>query len=367
MNNQPIRDIFTDDEPRQSRMSASLAVARDDIPVTPIRDDFRQTRYLFNPFIIADLRDMVAPVGHAYLRNGQFIKISQVSNYRRPTDMDDLQASPLSALTGHDANLYNVERRQPGHITAELIAVFTEGGVSAGVSEIKALRGVDDDEFVKKMTVWILGEDIPVTADIYNDQFPCPNLRAWFEQIEANTRALESKFSEDRQAVALVRGIFSDLQISFRLAIQYANTKKAEALENMLDPDSKNKRFTPLQRRAFLALGEQIPDQMPFKTSAEVNRANQPQIVYVQPQAPQPQTPNNSPDMVDLMRRMEEKERLLDQKLAELDARDIEPQPEVMVQLADSEVKVSSSPEGEATVTIPPAVIKQTAKPAKTK
>lgn len=232
-----------------------------------VTDDVRETRYLFNPFMVCELGFFAAPIGYPYLPNGQFIRIGSVIERKNTPDYEYIPKSPYASNTVGERNT-----RYAGHITNDLIDTYS----SFGVAEITALRGVDDQDFIDSLSVELLGENIPTRTDIYYQDRPCPVLPLWFEQIEANYRNMRDDYSASPNTAGRVKvldSIFANLQAAFVRASEVATAITQKAIGKSLNPSTANKQFDPLERRAFHALGQDIPDRLPTVTQNANERA----------------------------------------------------------------------------------------------
>jgi hypothetical protein len=261
-----MNELLQDEPVKQNTLNSGLAVGSDKPAPHTSETDARLIRYLFNPFVIADLRSLSVAVGHDYLPNGVFIKIDAVEIRQA---VHDPHSAP-SPLAGRRDGAYEFITRQPGAIAAELLEIYA----GSGVVEIAALRSMDNDEFLGKVTNRIFGKTIPSRTDVYETDFPVPVLPLWFENIEANSRVLiAEKELSDKELADFLKKVLSELKTSFRTAIAYAKGLTQGANARMLDPNNRNKQLNPLERRAYLALGEDIPDQMPTVSRSENSRS----------------------------------------------------------------------------------------------
>lgn len=253
-------------ETRGNVLGAGLAVSVQEKSNTPDKaNDAGLVRYLFNPFIVADCRSLATPVGHDYLPNGQFIKITEVELRRGKNPEDIGTLSPLE--TAHNNSNYYIERRPPGAIADELINLYA----GAGVIELKSLRGIDDDAWINRISIALLGARVPCESDIFYDDFPVPVLPEWAEGIEGRaTELIDSQTNAELQI--LIKSLVNEVFASLRTALTYANTLTQTAIAKTLDPAEPNKKFSPLDRRAFFALGQEIPDQLPTVTASSKAR-----------------------------------------------------------------------------------------------
>lgn len=269
----------------QQPLASGLATPDTGFAVAPVTDDARDTRYLFNAFMVCDVRFLPHPVGHQYLKNGQFIKISTVVESKKRDDYQYIPQSPYS--NGAD----ELNTRYAGHITTDLINLYS----GMGIVEIAALRGVDDDVLIGGLSTALLGQDIPTKTDVYFDEHPCPTLPFWFEQIEANYRSARAEVTEDPIKVKILDSVFADLSAAFVRAREVATAITQAAVNRSLQPNARP--FDALERRAFLALGQQIPELLPTVTANANDRAARLEDAYMtmasnmnQPAAPSSET-----------------------------------------------------------------------------
>lgn len=205
----------------------------------------KTVRYVFNPYIVADCRDFLAPVGYDYLPNGAFIKLDRILDN---VNTGDVYAHPLSGTKNNKVS----HIRQPGQIFNDLMSRF--GG--AGLTELTSLRDFEDEREVAKLSETVLGLNIPSNTDVYNSDMPVPILPLWYESILENIKTAEQK-----EGVNL-RKLHADLQTAFKQAIKHAQDAVDEANGRLLDPKASDKTLSQLERRAFLALGQEIPEQL---------------------------------------------------------------------------------------------------------
>lgn len=255
-------------EMRSNVLGAGLAVSVQEKSNTPDKaNDVGLIRYLFNPFIVADCRSLATPVGHDYLPNAQFIKITEVELRRGKNPEDIGTLSPLE--TAHNNSNYYIERRPPGATADELINLYA----GAGVIELKSLRGIEDDAWIHQISIALLGARVPCETDIFYDDFPVPVLPEWAEAIEGRaTDLIDSQTNAELRL--LIKSLVNEVFASLRTALTYANTLTQTAIAKTLDPKEPNRKFSPLDRRAFFALGQEIPDQLPTVTASAKARDN---------------------------------------------------------------------------------------------
>lgn len=219
-------------------------------------NDVRAVRYCFNPWLHVDLTNRTAPVGHMYLDNGKVIRIDPVQIRQAIHKTDEINFSPVAGAGSGD---YEFPVRQPGVVMAELLEAYA----AFGFIELESIRGLEDDNFIENLSLNLLGEEIPSKTDVYIPDFPVPILPLWFEQITANAKEILANKTLSSELVKIVQGVYRELSASFRTGISSAKEITQEANRRLIDPNEKNKTFSARERRAYLALGEEIPDTMP--------------------------------------------------------------------------------------------------------
>lgn len=262
-------DVFSNDIDQPLEESAALPVGAS-LPDTGfdqhvVTDDVRENRYFFNPWMVCETRSLAAPVGYQFLPNGQIITIKAVTERRTPPDYS-YQSIPTPYDRGGNPYL---NTRQPGHIANDLILNYS----AHGVTELTALRGIDDDAAIAGISKKVLGENVPVKVDIFFEDHPCPVLPLWMERIEENVEAALNHYQDSPDAVKMVTNVAKNIRDAFSRARTAAKNLTDAAQSRMLQPNAANKKFDALERRAFIALGMDIPDQLPTVTASANSRA----------------------------------------------------------------------------------------------
>lgn len=262
-------DVFSNDidEPLEANQSLPVGASLPDTGFAQhvVTDDVRENRYFFNPWMVCETRSLAAPVGYQFLPNGQIITVKAVTERRTPPDY-----SYQSIPTPYDrvGNPY-LNTRQPGHIANDLILNYS----AHGVTELTALRGIDDDAAIAGISKKVLGENVPVKVDIFFEDHPCPVLPLWMERIEENVNAAVEHYRDSPDAVKMVTNVARNIRDAFSRARTAAKNLTDAAQSRMLQPNAANKKFDALERRAFIALGMDIPDQLPTVTANANSRA----------------------------------------------------------------------------------------------
>ena len=230
---------------------------------TPVSQDLKEIRYVFNPYAVCNLEALSSPTGYRTLPIGEFVKIETVVQQLAVPNYSYVPQAP------HSTQDYEKITRYPGQIIGDFLTNFS----NVGVREITVLRTEDEDNFVKGLTREILGSNIPTQIDAAYEDTPCPNLPVWFQAIEANYMSLLDRNKTNPQKTALLKALFKDVRESFRAALKSANDIAEEATRRVRNTEDKRP-FDARERRAFLAIGEEIPNQSPLVTKSANNNAN---------------------------------------------------------------------------------------------
>lgn len=224
--------------------------------------DVNKTRYLFNPFEFIDLRNG-APCGHAYLNNGQFIQIDTV--HRLVTNAIAKRSGKDDGTNNtHDRGLYHPEPREAIFIASDLTNRYAE----KGVVEIQSIQNAQEADMLAKL---VLGSPIPASDDLNNPQHPVPVIPAWLEQIDRNVRnaVTELRNAGENTIADKVTACASEVRAALATATLYCQRATNAARERISDAKSVNRFFDAHEKRCLLALGEEIPNELPLLTSSQ--------------------------------------------------------------------------------------------------
>lgn len=226
--------------------------------------DVNKTRYLFNPFEVVDLRNGVAPYGHPYLENGKFIEIGTVHRLVTNAKAERSVKGNSRSDNTHDAGLYHPEAREAMFIARDLTTRYAE----KGVVEIESIANAAEADMLSKL---VLGTSIPSVEDINNPGFPVPVIPAWLEQIARNakTAAKELKEAGAKDIAEKVTACTAEVRASLATAINYCQRATMAARERIADAKAINRFFDAHEKRCLLALGEEIPMELPLLTASQ--------------------------------------------------------------------------------------------------
>lgn len=225
--------------------------------------DVNKTRYLFNPFEFVDLRNGVAPYGHPYLENGKFIEINTV--HRLVTNAIAKRSGKDDGVNNtHDKGLYHPEGREAMFIARDLTTRYAE----KGVVEIESIANSAEADMLSKL---VLGTAIPSAEDINNPGFPVPVIPAWLEQINHNakTAVKELKEAGAKDIAEKVTACTAEVRASLATAVKYCQKMTMSARERIADAKAINRFFDAHEKRCLLALGEEIPMELPLLTASQ--------------------------------------------------------------------------------------------------
>jgi hypothetical protein len=222
------------------------------------------TRWVFNPFEIIDLRNEPTSCGMDFLENVTFNKVKSL-DLKQPNnshlELAAGQADPTS-IAYDETNYKKVPR------TATMIAdeLCNKNG-DKGVVDISTLVG-QDDEVAERLNVLLFGNDIPCVLDLNDPERPCPVLPTLLEVMEANVKSLAGLDEGTKDNVVKTAKLCRE---SIALAMRNARARINDAQKRFLDEKNPNRKLSPAEERCYLALGEEIPNQMPMLTKSAVN------------------------------------------------------------------------------------------------
>lgn len=219
------------------------------------------TRWIFSPFQSIDLSDRVAS-GHREIFAGTFTRIKNQS-YRYHEGLDVTKAWFDNAVNG-DAKGFTTLERPALDIAIELRDVYSETGTII----IDGLTGIEDSNLIVSLQQVIFGEEpLPFANDNRRiDGTPTPVLPIWLDRIleigAENVKQLKGEAKERAEKLRLA------LVASIRTSISYC-TDLTETAKGDIAAGATKRRFNWRERRAFLALGEKIPNDLPMTANQQ--------------------------------------------------------------------------------------------------
>lgn len=254
-------------------MDAETDVARDtslktgvnvgDVPKLTKKDaDTRPNavRWVFNPFAVIDLTNESAAFSVPFLRNVIFNKIESI-----PTRSHTHKSFDWNALPGpgrSDAEYDRIDRtsyQQAGDLTSR--------HAEKGVQVLAKLFDATEEDAAELNTL-LFGSEIPCKEDIHHDNFPCPVLPNLLEVLQQNANeAIRVARQQEQGAEAdLIKSTAEEIRDAIGRAIKFARASISDAQARFLDEKNPHRKFSPAEERCFIALGEEVPDQLPLIT-----------------------------------------------------------------------------------------------------
>lgn len=240
-----------------------------------IDNDPNAVRWVFNPFEIVDVSNKPASSGFIFLRNVIFNKVKSLK-INVGKSYDDSNFDPLNPM--HSDGNYDKFDRTAHMISRELEEHYGD----KGVVEISELTGQDDDT-AANLNVLLFGTEVVCVVDPNNTEHPCPVLPNLLETLEANVRANVAGL--DAETKATVIAVATRLRTSIGTALKNCRTRIDYAQKRILDEKDPNRTLAPAEQRCYLALGEEIPNVMPFTTRSNSMGLNQPQTAGIDSEA----------------------------------------------------------------------------------
>jgi hypothetical protein len=225
--------------------------------------DPNATRWMFNPYAYIDLTNLPAGCGFPYLRNIVFNRVRTLTFHMGKDVMQTSQAIPGGS---HNPANYQQYSRTAYMIANELENKYGDKGVVM-ISELTGL------ENAAEMNKLLFGSDgIQAKEDVNAEGHPIPVLPNVLEQLQINaTKAIAEAADEDKPVIQAVARRVRD---AIRLGIRHARLVIDEAQKRFLDEKNPNRYFSAAERRAFLALGEEVPSQLPLVTRSAAASAS---------------------------------------------------------------------------------------------
>lgn len=269
--NASFEEILAEDEGEfsGSPTSISTGVAGNVKPEPARRQGFNPhaTRWIFNPFEIIDLRNDGAPSGMDFIANVRFNRVKSIPTSIAANNPYDIAVMPVAGAaphdggpvgSEHDAGNYNRFTRSAWMIAVEMVNRYGD----KGVVDIEELVGASD-ETAAAINHALFGDSVACVTDVNSPEMPVPVLPLLLETLERNARSLDIADEQLREtALRVARRI----RESIRRGIENARLRTAEARKRMLDERNPNRTFSVAEERCFLALGEEVPNQIPFVT-----------------------------------------------------------------------------------------------------
>lgn len=225
-------------------------------PVPAIRENPNAVRWIFNPFEVIDLRNKPASCGMLYLQNVIFNKVKSLRiNVGKAYDVTN--QNPLNKE--HNPDHYDRFDRTAYMIARELEEQYGDKGVVI----VEKMTG-QDDETVENLNTLLFGSEVECAADMGNPDHPCPNLPNLLEVLQENVQTNIKGLDADTRSIVLA--VASQIRASIETAMRNARVRIDEAQKRILDDKNPNRTLSIAEQRCYLALGEEIPNVMPFTT-----------------------------------------------------------------------------------------------------
>lgn len=223
--------------------------------------DPNATRYLFNPFEVIDLQNEGSSCGMPFLANVVFNRVKSIRTAVAKTDAYNLPTMPGDNSGSHNPNNYEASQRTAWMIALEL----TNKHGDKGVIDIADLTGQPED-VVARVNEFLFGSEISCVVDVNNPDHPVPVLPVLLETLDRNVR--QHLNDVDVESRALVTSVARQVRDSIQLAIRNARTRIGIAQDRLLDTKNPNRTFSHAEERCYLALGQEIPNQLPYLTES---------------------------------------------------------------------------------------------------
>lgn len=231
-------------------------------------------RWLFNPFAYINIADRPFS-GHMYLIAGSFIPITnQVT--REP--ISGISSSPGKAF---DWQYGSAPQEQgvatPGTPQAQYRRVIrTAHAISSELEDAYADKGVrilpsmtkfEEESAVNALHAALIAPGLKFTPDPYQPGFPVPNLVV-LERYLMNEASRAAQQFGDGLALSPA-AVVADVLVAVRTAIQTCRNTTRDAKRNVANRTvGYQHTFDAWHTRCFLALGEEVPSDLPFQAQA---------------------------------------------------------------------------------------------------
>ena len=249
---------------------------------TPQQDPNTQ-RWLFNPFRFIKNED-VAPVGHTEFEGGRFIPVKNFT-FNSPLSGMTSSGAPIgqgatgiagNELRHHDTHHVGGAKAGDRYITRSAYQIadeLTARHAEVGLMQITALFGVTDDETVNLMNRALISQGLEYVSDPNLPEHPVPNL-VKLEQFLLTEGAARARVLDNGDSPVKAGKMVAEVLASVRQAIAHCRAVTHKAIEVV---SNRTKGYThaydAYQQRCFLALGEEIPSNIPFVTNNQ-NQSN---------------------------------------------------------------------------------------------
>jgi hypothetical protein len=119
-----------------------------------------------------------------------------------------------------------------------------------------------------ELNTLLFGSEIPCRPDPNDERFPIPVLPNLLEVLHRNATAAIRRRRRNgaKEDAAAYQAVAKQLRDAIGRGIKFARTSIKNAQERFLDEKNPNRKFSEAEERCYLALGEEIPDQMPLMT-----------------------------------------------------------------------------------------------------
>jgi hypothetical protein len=261
-----IEDLLNEEEEDLSPQPTKLKTGiggnqRPDRP-KPVGVNPNAFRYLFNPFETIDVRNEPAGCGFDFVENVVFHKVKSLDTNVAKTDTYDLPGA------GHNDENYENFRRTAHMIAIEMVSKHGDKGVIV----VSSLTG-QNEEIAGDLNTLIFGDEVVCVTDPNDDEHPCPVLPTLLETLTANAQRIRSS-DMDVDTKAAIRTTIAEVRNAILLAMRNARLRIDHAQKRLLDEKNPNRALSHSEQRCYLALGEQIPNQMPYVARANPTNGN---------------------------------------------------------------------------------------------
>ncbi len=258
-----IEDFLGEDESEQVGLNEPVAIK------TGTAGNFREesqkanvikpnaTRWLFNPFEVIDLRNEPTSCGMSYLENIVFNRVRSLDVSIGKDIRDTTAATPGSI---HNAENYTQFARTSLMIADELSNKHGDKGV------IQIPELLETEEDAASLNQLLFGDEVECVVDINSPDHPCPVLPNLLEKMWVNVQTnIQNLDPESKDVVLKVARRIRD---AIALAIRNCRQRIEIAQKRLLDEKNPNRYLSHAEQRCYLALGEEIPNQMPLLTKS---------------------------------------------------------------------------------------------------
>lgn len=249
-----------------SEVILKTGVTVGDVPSLTKKDQSTRpnaVRWTFNPGVaVVDLTNESASYSVPFLGPIAFNKIQSIPTRVQAHKPFDMNLVPGPG--GEDAEYDRIDRTSYQQ-AKDLEDKHSEKGV-----QILSQLFDAPDEDAAALNSLLFGSTIPCRPDPNNDRFPVPVLPNLLELLHKNaTAAIRNARADGAAADAeLIKSTAEELRDAIGRGIKWARAMIRDAQERFLDEKNPNRKFSALEERCYLALGEEIPDQLPLTTKA---------------------------------------------------------------------------------------------------